>query len=179
MNNLLSEQAQIESTGILLSSPAPFKNEIYNLRFLYLVLGVLGAIFGFIVGSIGMALLCCLFLLFLSFLIINLISGLKVGKIRRIKFELPNNVDSVTLSGLLVSPLMALNMTVERNNNITIKYKGCVFTIFLSDGFFTIWPKESLVKRMLIRRTARLYKLSIITVPIVAYNIQVACKAQK
>jgi hypothetical protein len=168
----------MENEFICLKSPAPLKNTLSFTRFVYLAAGIIGALLGVANGGLTGLVALCIFLLAIAYFVIYFVALGKMVKIRLMKFELPKEVDYESLSGLLVAPLTEFDMTVNRTGNIMITYKGCEFYIKLSADYFSIDPRESLMKRIFGKSHMRLYKRSIVAVPIIAYTIQDICRKQ-
>lgn len=161
-----------DDNSLNLSSPAPFKNELKNFNILYVILSTIFVIFfrkdfGSVVSIlVG---ICA------SFLIINIIAAFKIDKLTAIEFALPALMPKEQIIDLITLPLTQLNMKVENlRHYIRITHNKMQYDILIcpNKSTFTIWPQKTFLARLFARIYTKLYKNSILSIPIIAYTTQ-------
>lgn len=155
-----------------LSSPSPFKNELKKFNILYIILSIVfiaiakedfGIIFSILIGICG------------SFVIINIIAAFKIDKLRNMEFNLSTLISKEQLTDIITLPLTQLNMQVENlPHYIRITHNKFQYDIIINQNrnTFRIWPQKTFLSMLFAKVYTKLYKNTIISMPIISYTIQ-------
>lgn len=165
------------SQARIVTSPEPLPDEVKKCNKLYILIPVclvIGLIQNDFMGWGAMAILVLLCLV----CFIDAYAKRKVQRLRRMKFQLPSGVTSDELF-IKMQPIFIskYNWNIEKGDNgeLTVLDKKYKYDIHIEeDGTFVIWWRMSLAKAFLSMRHYPIYKNTIATMGIIAYEIQQA-----
>lgn len=164
----------MNSNGSILTSPAPFQDDLKKYNVLYPIFIVVGII----VGLIGDATWYMMGLVGLvpAGLIKSAIATKMTYDLQKRSFELPYKITGVELCGVVTIPLTQLGMLVNVENGETVAtYLGMQYTLRIySDGTFGfLFDHSSTASRALLgRRYIGQYKKAIVAMGLIAYIVQ-------
>lgn len=159
---------------LVLDSQAPIASNGSEYNKWYL-LGLLGAIIGFITTGPGGILFAAGGLIF-GHVIKKDILHKKCKDLRKtVKFKLYTKVPYTELISELSKTLSPLGMTVEidKNGNPVISHNNIFFDVFYNDdSTFTIWYRKSIARAFLSDNYIKLYRNCVVSMGIIGYNVQ-------
>ena len=172
-SNEQNQTKENTSMPIKLNSPNNFPNELKNYNIIYIITGILFAIF---LGEDLTIFFAILFGLATAFMIVNIIINFKVGTLRTTKYYLPGNFSKDEIVTMITLPLTQLNMTVENSSDsVRITHNKLQYDISFDQNTntFTVWVSRSLISSFLLGRIyIDVYSKAICSMPIIIHTIQ-------
>lgn len=159
---------------LVLDSQAPIATNGSEYNKWYL-LGVLGAIIGFITAGPAGILFAAGGLIFGHVIKKDILHSKCKDLRKKVKFKLYAKVPYPELISELAKTLSPLGMTVEidKNGNPVVTHNNIFFDVFYNDDFtFTIWYRKSIARAFLSDNYIKLYRNCVVSMGIIGYHVQ-------